>query len=414
VFTSAGFQAASLQDPWTILACWVVGGLLALCGAATYAELGSLIPKAGGEYAYLREAYHPALGFISGWVSMTAGFSAPIATAALAFASYTHALAPELGDARVVAVALIVAVTVLHAFDTNVGGAVQAVFTAAKVVLITLFIVAGLAVGLGDTQHLATPSAMGLTRIASGDFAVSLMYVTFAYSGWNAAAYIADDVRSPQRNLPRALLLGTAIVTVLYVLLNLVFLLAVPTASLARGADGGPVIEVGDVAARALFGEQAGQAVSAIIALALVSSVSAMIMAAPRVLSAMAADGALPQMLARYSARGVPLPAVLAQGGLAVAFVLVGDLGALIRFVGFTLSLVAALTVGAVFILRRRGLRAAYRTPGYPVTPLLFIALSLWIAFAQVRAQPVESAWVLLVLAVGGALYALRGRARTG
>jgi APA family basic amino acid/polyamine antiporter len=417
VFTSAGFQSAALHDPMTILACWVAGGVLALCGAAAYAELGSMMPRAGGEYVYLREAYHPVIGFMSGWVSLTAGFSAPIAAASILFSIYVATLIPALqtaepwitgvitiGPLQLISLALIGLITALHSFDTKIGGWVQAVFTALKVLLIVLFILGGLLLGDGNWGNLASQGG-GLANIGTTAFATSLMYVSFAYSGWNAAAYIANEVERPERNLPRALLLGTGTVMVLYVLLNLVFLYAVPTSVLGGGSGGGPVIEVGDVAAKALFGNSAGKLVSSVIAIALVSSVSAMIMAGPRVYAAMAKDRALPQQLAHHNERGVPVFAVVTQGGLAMLFVLVGDLGSLIRFVGFTLAIFAALTVSAVFVLRARGHKAAYRTFGYPITPIAFIALSAWIAYSQIRSQPKESLVVAAVLAVGAALY---------
>lgn len=425
VFTSTGFQAASLHDPGTILACWIVGGFVALCGAATYAELGSMLPKAGGEYVYLREAYHPSVGFMSGWVSLTAGFSAPIAVAALAFARYLGTLVPavsgapwgewivdlgfvdftiRIGPGQAVAMALILAIAALHSFDAKIGGWVQAAFTAAKVLLIVLFILGGLLLGEGDTANLAARDG-GLSNVFSTAFATSLMYVSFAYSGWNAAAYIAGEVERPDRTIPRALLLGTGTVMVLYVLINLVFLYAVPTTVLATGSGGGPIFEVGDTAARALFGNRAGQLITSVIALALVSAVSAMVMAGPRVYAAMARDHALPPALARHNARGVPVLAVVTQGVLGCLFVLVGDPDKLIRFVGFTLAIFAGLAVGAVFVLRARGRSSAYRTTGYPITPVVFIAFSAWIVYAQIKDRPLEAGAVALVLAAGAAAY---------
>jgi len=440
VFTSTGFQAASMHDPLTILVCWVVGGVLALCGAAAYAELGSMMPRAGGEYVYLREAYHPVVGFMSGWASLTAGFSAPIALAALSFSAYLGALVPPLqaaqpwfsakvpfiwdftlafGPKHAIAIALIAAITALHSFDTKVGGWVQAAFTAAKVLLIVLFILGGLIIGTGDWGNLAAQHG-GLDNITTMGFAMSLMYVSFAYSGWNAAAYIANEVERPERTLPRALLLGTGSVTALYLLLNLVFLYAVPTDTLANCGifDGKygcrPVLEVGDTAARNLFGPRAGGVVTALITLALVSSVSAMIMAGPRVYAAMAIDRALPGFLSRHNKRGVPVGAVIVQGVLASVAVLVGEIDQLIRYVGFTLTIFAGLTVGAVFLLRRRGHHAAYRTWGYPLTPMVFIGVSLWIAYAQVKGNPKESLTALGVLLVGTVVYTvfLRGKER--
>ena len=433
VFTSTGFLAHDLHDPATILFAWLVGGVLSLCGAAVYGELGSMMPRAGGEYVYLREAFHPAVGFMSGWVSLTAGFSAPIAVSALAFSNYLAKLVPglaeqapwltvnldigvhhiftiALGMTEASAIGLIVVITAVHAVDTKLGGWVQYGFTAAKVMLIVGFIVGGLVLGSGDWRNLQSQRG-GLDNVGTQSFAMALMYVSVAYSGWNAAAYVAGEVDRPERTLPRALLVGTGIVMMLYVLLNLVFLYAVPSDILAGPAGVlDPVVEVGDAAARQLFGDRAGRLVTSVIALALVSAVSAMVMTGPRVYAAMAGDRALPQVLGRCNKRGVPTVAVVTQGVLGVVFVLVGDLGQLMRFVGFTLAIFAALTIAAVFVLRARGVQAPYRTFGYPVTPVLFIVLSGWIAYAQLKEHFEESLVVIGVLALGGVLYALVGR----
>ncbi|NVB83343.1 MAG: amino acid permease [Kofleriaceae bacterium] len=408
VFTSTGYQAHDLHDPMTILIAWVIGGVIALCGAACYAELGTLMPKAGGEYVYLREAYHPALGFMSGWVSLTAGFSAAIATSSLLFAKYLGTLVDGVGDpttVKLIAIGLIVAVTCLHAFDTKVGGRVQEVFTILKVLLIVVFIGAGLLVGKGDWGHFASQGG-GFSNMGTMGFAISLMYISFAYSGWNAAAYIAGEVEKPERNLPRSLLLGTGIVMALYVLLNVVYFYALPSATLAGPTNTfAPIEEVGAAAATQLFGSSAGNLITTLITLALVSAVSAMVMAGPRVYAAMAADRALPHQLGWYSKRGVPTVAVVVQGALGIVGVLVGHIDWLMRFAGFTLAIFAALTVGALFILRARGLRGAYRTFGYPLTPLVFILMSAWIAYAQIKQNPFECLVVAGVLLVGGLVY---------
>jgi APA family basic amino acid/polyamine antiporter len=433
VFVVTGLQANAIHDPGSILIVWVVGGVIALCGAATYAELGSLIPRAGGEYVYLRTAFHPAAGFMSGWASLTAGFSAPIASAALAFAAYLLKLAPSLqspapwltanldlaghhiftlalGTRQAIAIALIVAMTIMHSFDAKIGGWVQTGFTICKVLLIVGFIAAGLLVGHGDWHNLHAQHG-GLDNLGTQAFAMQLMYVSFAYSGWNAAAYVAGEVVRPDKTLPRSLLAGTGLVMVLYVLLNLVFLYAVPSDVLAGPSNVfNPVIEVGDAAGRQLFGDRAGAVVTAVIALALISSVSSMVMAGPRVYASMAEDRALPRILGHYNKRGVPIVAVIVQGVLGILFVLVGDLGQLIQFVVFTLVIFATLAVISLFVLRRRGYRASYRTLGYPVTPILFIVASCWTAYAEIRQNPKASLVVLGVLAVGGILYALFGR----
>jgi len=419
VFTGAGFQAAfTFKDPLTMVSTWIVGGVLALCGAATYAELGSLMPRAGGEYVYLREAYHPAVGFMSGWISLVVGFSAPIATAALLFASYVAAIAPGLGGTvtiKAIACCLILGMTLLHAIDTQVGGRVQTGFTIAKVLLISLFVIAGFVIGKGDWGHFASRDD-GLSQIGTtagaANYATALVYVGFAYSGWNAAAYIAGEISKPQRVLPRALLLGTGVVMILYLTLNIVFLYAVTPDQMAVDPFKQPV---GDIAARALFGAHAGDVLSSLIALALMSTVSAMMMAGPRVYATMAADHALPSMLARYSRRGVPVAAVSAQCVLALAFAIAADADHLVRLIGFTLSLFAALAVGSVFVFRARGQVAPFRTPGYPVTPIVFIAISLWAVYFGISAQPKLSLEIAGLLVVGSAIYVLtsRGKART-
>lgn len=382
VFTSTGFMVLGLQaEP--ILFNWLLGGLLALCGAAAYAELGTMMPRVGGEYVYLSRAYHPAVGFLSGWVSLFAGFSAPIAGAALTFGEYLHAIAPALPRTGS-AVALIVVATVLHMFDVSLGSRVQTGFTALKVMLVVGFIAAGLTFGDGDWANLDTALPAASSSVLAPAFWVSLVYVSFSYSGWNAAAYVAGELDDPGRILPRALLLGTAVVTALYLGLNLTFLHAAPAEALAGKA------EVGYVAAVHLFGEQAGRWLSTIIALALVSAVSAMVMAGPRVYTAMAEDRLFFRFMARRTAGGAPLYSVLLQGALAVLLVLLSSVRELIQYIGFTLSVFAALTVLGVFVLRARWPHASrpYRTMGWPVTPALFVALSSWMAVHLVREQP--------------------------
>jgi basic amino acid/polyamine antiporter, APA family len=417
IFTSTGYQAAGLHDGWTMILTWIVGGALALCGAAVYAELGTRLPRAGGEYVYLREAYHPAVGFMSGWVSLTAGFSAPIAVSALAFAGYAGKLVGfDESMAPGIASVLILVVTGLHASDTLLGGRVQAWFTVGKVALIACLILAGLLVGHGDWSHFA-PRQGGLSNVTTPAFAVSLMYVSFAYSGWNAAGYIAGEIRDPHRTLPRALLLGTGLVMLLYVLLNVVFVYALSPATLAGGAGGGPIHEVGYDAARALFGESAGRLVTTLIALALVSSVSSMVMAGPRVYTAMAADRALPRFLAIRGSSGAPTVAVWTQGLLAVGFVLIGrHVDRLIQYIGFSLAVFTTLAVGSVFVFRFREERdlsvsptkasSTYRTWGYPITPLLYMGLSLWVAYSQFRQDWKWSAVATLGLVLGAGVYA--------
>ncbi|HUQ07215.1 MAG TPA: amino acid permease [Kofleriaceae bacterium] len=414
IFGSSGYQAADLHDGGTMLFAWFLGGLLALAGATAYGELGAMMPRAGGEYVYLREAYHPAVGAMSGWVSLFAGFSAPIATSALLFGKYTGVVWPALaGDtnAKLIGVVLILAMMSLHAFDTVIGGRVQAAFTLGKVILIAGFIAAGLLLGEGD-WHQLSPRAGGLDNVAGEPFAMSLYWVTLAYLGWNAAAYIASDLENPQKTLPRSLLLGTVVVMVLYLLANVTFLYALSPEMLAGKDGGGPIAEVGAATARALFGARIGDTVAAIIALALVSSVSAMVMAGPRVYASMAEDGALPRILAQKTSRGVPAVSVVVQGVLACAFVLVGDLKPLVAYIGFTLSIFGALAVAAVIVLRikRPDAPRPYRASLYPIAPILFVAVSAWAAFVQIRWNPWNAAYGGGTILAGFLVYLLTSR----
>jgi APA family basic amino acid/polyamine antiporter len=322
-----------------------------------------------------------------------------------------HVTLLTFGPTQAIAIGLIAVITALHAFDTKVGGWVQAVFTAAKVVLIVVFIAGGLLFGHGDWSNFA-PRGGGLANAGTSAFAVALMYVSFAYSGWNAAAYIAGEIEKPQRTLPRALLLGTVTVMVLYIALNLVFIYAVTPEQMAVDPFGQPV---GDIAARGLFGNTAGTLLSSLIAIALMSAVSAMMMAGPRVYATMAADHALPRQLAYYSKRGVPYVSVIVQCLLAMGFAIFSDPDSLIRLVGFTLAAFAALTVASVMIFRARGKVSPFRVPGYPITPLLFLALSAWTFIFGVMEKPILTLEIAAVLAIGAVIYMFtaRGKSRT-
>lgn len=387
VFISTGYMVHALDAPRILLA-WLVGGVLALCGAVVYAELGAMMPRVGGEYVYLKESLHPSVGFLSGWVSLIAGFSAPIGASALAFGHYLQAVVPDL-PVKVAALGLVAGMTLLHMFDVILGSRLQTGFTLLKVGLILIFICAGLLAGNGSWANLNTALPSASTSAFSGEFAVQLFWVSFAYSGWNAAAYIAGEMKDPGRNLPRALLIGTGVVTVLYLALNLVFLYAAPAEGLSAILHNR---EVGTSAAAALFGERAGSWLSTVIAVALLSTVSAMIMAGPRVYAAMAEDGLFFSALAHRHRRGAPVASVALQGAIAVALVLTVDLPRLVLYIGFTLSLFAALTVAGALVLRIRRPHAErpYRAWLWPVTPALFLAASVWLVYQGVSLHPTE------------------------
>ncbi|MCK5800833.1 MAG: amino acid permease [Deltaproteobacteria bacterium] len=411
VFTTTGFLVRDIPSSPAILVGWLIGGILALCGALSYGELTAALPRNGGEYQLLSRIYHPLLGFVAGFVSLIVGFSAPIAAAALAFGRYLVVLLPGVDGAKpgvvpmVVALSLVVLLSMLHAAHVRVGGGVQNIFTLTKVGLIAVYIVGGLF--RGDMSRIvagATASTVGSATLSPA-FAVGLIYISFSYSGWNGAAYLAGEVKRPARTLPMALIFGTILVTVLYAGLNVVFLAAAPRAALAGK------VEIGHVAARALFGSGAGDALSAVIALALVSSVSAMVMAGPRVYQAMGDDCPRLRLLSYRSVAGGPVVSIALQGVVALAMILTSTFELLLSYIGFTLSLSAGLTVFGVLVLRRREpvLERPYKSLGYPLTPLLFVALSLWMAGHALFAKPIVGLAGLGTLAVGALLYLVLG-----
>jgi APA family basic amino acid/polyamine antiporter len=408
VFTTAGFMLGQLGSPRLVLALWALTGLLALAGAAVYAELGAMMPRAGGEYVYLTRAFHPAVGFLSGWLALVVGFAAPAAAGALAFGGYLQTLAPGV-SVRGAAFALVAVTTALHAREVRRAGVAQALVTGLVVVVIVVFIVAALASGHADWSRLtaaAPPASAGVGT--AGAIAVSLVYTAYSYFGWNGAAYVAGELHDPHRTLPRALIGGAALVTALYVALNAVFLAAAPASALVGQ------VEIGHVAALALFGARGGTLLTALIALALGSSVSALAMTGPRVVQAMADDGVFFRALGRTNARGAPARAVVLQGALAALGIATATFEPLLVYAGFTLSLSAAVTVAGAFVLRWREPDAPrpHRALAWPWSGVAFLALSGFMTVFAIRERPLESLAGLVTLVVGGVAWALWRRRR--
>jgi basic amino acid/polyamine antiporter, APA family len=413
VFTITGELLVSLPSPALVLAAWMVSGLLALCGATVYAELGTMMPRVGGEYVYLSRAFGPATGFMSGWVALIVGFAVPTAVGAIGFASYVHAIAPALPQPAV-AVALIVALTAVHMIDVRFGARMQAALAGLVVVVIVVFVVAALVTGRLTFANLGASvpvvrSAHGASVVASAAvFAVALVQVSYAYSGWNGAAYVAGEVRDPARALPRALVMGTGLVTLLYLVLNVVFLCAVPPVALAGQ------INVAHIAASALFGTRGAEIVSSLVALTAAGFVSAMLMSGPRVAVAMGEEGVFFRALGRTNARGAPTLAVGLQGALAIVAVLTAAFERLLVYVGFTLTLNAAAAVLAAFVLRWRepASERPHRALGWPLSGVLFLALATFMIVLAVRERPRESVAALATLLAGGVAYAVWRRRR--
>lgn len=399
IFTSVGFQVEYLSSPFALLMLWAVGGIISLCGALTYGELGAALPRSGGEYHLISELYHPSLGFIAGWISATLGFAGPTALAAIAFGDYTTAVFPGLSSTHLAA-GIVLLCSAIHATSITWGSWFQNLFTGLKVLLIVVFI--GAAVR-ADPAHSITvlPDGPGMRELVSPGFAVSLVFVSYAYAGWNAAIYIVGEIRDPQRNLPLSLVLGTALVTVLYVLLNFVFLYTVPAQDMAGQ------VEVGFLSGSVIFGDSGGEVMSLFIALLLVSTVSALVYLGPRVTQAMGEDARAFRWLAVTNERGIPVNSVLFQTGLSLLFIYTSTFDQVLVYAGFTLILSTMLTVAGVFVLRwrRPEVDRPYTTWGYPVTPLLFLVVNAWILVYVLIHRPTESLIGLGIAAVGAALY---------
>jgi APA family basic amino acid/polyamine antiporter len=401
VFTTLGLQATELGTSFALLTLWVLGGAIALCGALSYAELAAALRRSGGEYHFLSRIYHPVLGGMAGWVSMVVGFAAPVALAAMALGRYAASLVPV--PPPLTAVIAILAVTGLHAVNVQLGTRFQVVTTALKLVLIAVFCAAGLLAEPVAGFRIGPPGSAAVEVFSSG-FALSLIYVSYAYSGWNAATYVASEVYEPQRVLPRALLHGTVLVTLLYVLLNLVFLRTIPMAQLAG------TVEVGALSAFQVFGPRAGAIISAMLCLLLISTISAMVLAGPRVVQVMGEDLPALRALSARTRGGAPYRAILLQQALALGFVLTDSFEGVLSYAGFTLNLFTMLTVVGVFVLRHMapGLPRPYRVWGYPFTPGAFVIVSLVTLGAVVLERPMAAfAGIGTVLAAS-----LLGRAR--
>jgi len=404
VFTSLGFQVLGLNTGFPLLLLWVIGGIVALCGALSYAELAAAFPRSGGEYNFLTRIYHPALGFLAGWVSATVGFAAPVALAAVALGSYANGVVPGLPP-LVTGLAVVWLVTIVHLRGIEQGSLFQTLSTLVKVGLILAFIVVGFT--LGEPQPISFAPASGdLSQIFGAAFGISLVFVMFSYSGWNAATYIASEVDDPARTLPKALMFGTLIVLVLYVLLNAVFLYTTPIAKLAGQ------LEVGLVAGQAIFGEQGGKLAAALICIGLVSSISAMMWIGPRVTMVMGEDFPLLRLFSRKSASGVPHTAILFQCAMVHVLVLTQSFEAILDFIQVSLLACSFMVVAGVIVLRftQPDLPRPYRTWGYPLTPAIFLAVTAFMMYYLFAERPGHAlagfGWMLL----GLALYAVSAR----
>jgi APA family basic amino acid/polyamine antiporter len=388
VFTTSGFALADLGSPGRVLAAWAVGGLFALLGALSYGALAARMAESGGEYLFLSRTIHPLAGFLAGWVSLLAGFTAPIAAAAAGLDAYLGPLVLPGARAPWIGSAAIALVAVLHGLRAAPGVLAQNAVVALKLALLAVFVaIAAPRLDLAPLQ--APPPAF-----APGAFAVALVWISFSYSGWNAAVYVAGEVRDGARNVPRALLLGTLLTAALYLVVNAVFVFAAPSERLAGRED------IAAAAAQALGGDALAALVRAIVAIALFTSISAMVMAGPRVYARMADDGLFPRLLAT---RGeVPAAAIALQAALALAVLWSAGLAELLGYIGYTLGLSAAATVCGLFVLRRREGVAAF---GHPLVPAAFVVGTLAVSAFMVARRPAEALWGIATIALGVVAY---------
>jgi basic amino acid/polyamine antiporter, APA family len=426
IFTTSGFLAGDLGNPKLVLWIWVVGAVCAFLGAICYSELGVNLPSSGGEYVYLTRAFGPTWGFMSGWVSFFAGFSAPIAAAALAFSDYLGYFFPSvrqenarvlagsgewtlhLGGAQMVACALVLVFTALNCIGVQRVARIQNVLTAAKVLMLVGFIALAFSIGHGSSNHFS----MNATRTAStpliAQFAVSLFWIYVAYSGWNAATYVAEELQKPSRTLPAALGIGTALVAALYLLLNVVFIYAAPLEDL-KGH-----IAVGALAASRLFGPEIAGLFSGLMALSLMSTVNAMVTIGPRVYYAMAKNGAFLASAAKVHPKWrTPVLAIVAQG-ICTMILTLTPFPQLVIYIGFMLNFFAVMSVASLIHLRRQPGWRKLRVVSfcYPLFPVLFILVGLWMTVQGVQLKPYISLAAVVTVATGAMVYHFRMRSK--
>ena len=400
VFTSLGFQLVDIQSAPAIIMLWLIGGLSALCGALSYAELGAALPRSGGEYHFLTDIYHPCAGFISGWVSATVGFAAPTALAALTFGSYLNSSGVNVDPSWMATVA-IVALTAAHCSTHRHSGSTQTLFTLLKLLLIVVFSLTALTLSPMETQASFLWRTEDTVLLGSGAFAVSLIYVNYAYSGWNAATYISGELAAPQQSLPWVLGVSTTVVAALYCLLNVVFLSVAPMEAMVGK------VEVGVIAAEFAFGKTIGAAMGLLLALLLISTISAMILAGPRVLHRIGQDYPRFAPLARENRDGIPVTAILLQSATALLFLWTASFEQILVFSGATMALNTFATVLGLFVLRwkRPHLSRPFRVTLYPLTPLIFLGITGWTLIYVVLQRPVEALISAAIVASGGVFY---------
>jgi APA family basic amino acid/polyamine antiporter len=403
VFTSLGFQVIGIHSNFALLSLWLIGGLIALCGALSYAELAAALPRSGGEYFFLSRIYHPVVGFMAGWLSATVGFAAPVALAAMAFGTYFQGVVPIFSP---LALSLLIVWLTTAVLLTGIRSSelFQNLTTILKLIMIFVFIVAGLLLPNKQPLPLFTGPS-DFEQMLSWPFALSMFFVMYSYSGWNAASYITSEVRDAPRNVPWALFIGTAFVTLLYVLLNFVFLASTPAGTLAGQ------LNVALIAGQSIFGPIGGKIASAVISLGLIASVNAMIWIGSRITKAMADDFKNLRFFGRTNRFGVPHVALLLQLAIITGLILSATFETILLYIQFSLLLCSSLAVLGLIVLRIRepNLERPYRVWGYPFTPVIFLLMSVYLLGYSAYRNPLESGLGFLTLLAGILVYFVCG-----
>ena len=405
IFTVTGYLARDLGDPGLILVLWCVGAAIALAGALSYSELGVSFPAAGGDYVYLRRAYGPLMGFLSGWVSFTVGFGCAIAASAVSFSTYALRMIPGTQDTPAdsfLALVLVWTLTALHARGVSTGGRVQRILTTTKVTALLVLIFGGLTVGTGNWSNLSIHA--GGPAPTGGMVGVALIFIFYTYLGWNIIGYIAGEITNAIRTIPTIIVGGTGFVAVLYLLINLVYFYALPVTILGEP----PVLPVAEKAAAALWSSSTARLLNGLLCISIAGGVSAMVWAGPRIYWAMAQDGVFSPFFSRLdTTTGAPVRAIVLQSVWASVLIISGTFEQLVVFGGSVLAFFTAITVAALFILRWRypDMARPYRVPLYPVVPGLFVIFMLGLVIASATQRPYEALMGLCTVVIGMLLY---------
>ena len=399
VFTSLGFQLVDIQSIFPLIMLWVIGGIVALCGALSYSELATLYPRSGGEYHLLSIIIHPSIGFAAGIVSATVGFTAPSVLAAMALGNYMSPLVPFI-DPIIIALLVIIIIHFLHMINFRWGIIFQDSFTLIKIGLILSFIIFG--VFTESNEHISMFPAYGDIKILlSPEFAISLIWVSYAYTGWNSAVYIAGEIESPKINIPKSMILATIFVTALYLLLNYIFLYTTPI-DLMIGK-----IEVGYIAGQQIFGNFGGKLISLGISILLLSTVSSYIYIGPRIMHAMGEDHKILRILSSKNADGIPINSFWIQLAISIIFILTSTFEQVLLYAGISLIITTFFTVIALFTLRitKPNLKRTYKVLGFPIVPALYLSINGWILYYSFQRAYIESLIGCGIFLLGIVLY---------